>query len=72
MDFFVVDSLESFIVIFDNSSPKGFSGQKMKKSTKALLSADFLFLQLQSATLNTQVLLRMGRVSDCHMHISRV
>ena len=34
------NSLESFIVIFDNSSPKGFSGQKIKKSIKSLLSAD--------------------------------
>ena len=30
--------LESFIVIFDNSSPKGFSGQKIKKSIKSFLS----------------------------------
>ena len=45
-----MECLESFIVIFDNSSPKGFSGQKMKKSIKPLLFADFWFLQ--SAALN--------------------
>ena len=36
------NSLEIFIVIFENSSPKGFSGQKIKKSIKITFVRRFL------------------------------
>ena len=39
------NSLESFSLIFENSSPKGFSWQNMKKSDSSVLEANSRYLE---------------------------
>ena len=39
------NSLESFSLIFENSSPKGFSWQNMKKSDSSVLEVNSRYLE---------------------------
>ena len=60
------NSLESFSLIFENSSPKGFSWQNMKKSDSSVLEANsrYLespFLKMSATTLGLRLIKNSAR-----------